>query len=286
MVIKEKFVARISLLFIYTLSFLPFFVYGQFDKKRVEAVMNEYMTLMQDYSNLPLSSDAVEKKAELINLFDLNAIAGYEYASDLFRPEECNGISLNSYLDFIAKKYHNKIDVSFSNIYFYNCNIKNSGKEFAIVSVDKSLKYTGDKPIIGDKIKRVSLIIGIDISNYKIHMVVFKSNFINPNKDCLDQKQEAELKLAEKRFYLSKELFIKLASQDSEYEDYALKKIIECDNGLGIENYELYKKFGDEYYNKQSYQNALKSFQMALRYKINDSYILDMIRKCEIKKQK
>ncbi len=324
---------------ILVLSF-SLFLFGSFsdsfDIKRVEGVMNEYMTLMQDYSNLPPASDAVEKKGELISLFDLNAIAGYEYASDLFKPEECDAPSLNSYLDYITKNYQNKIVVSFTKPYYFKCLRKIGTKEFAIVSVDKSLEY------LGQKSNNKKLIIGIDVSDYKINMVAFPENLQKDNNCVIDQKQdeqndlfnensnngdrllinkdfigaknfyekalnykpndnhvlsqlnkcndilnynsyktEAENNFLNKKFNKAKDLFLKIVSKYPINKEYAEKKIKECDEGIRIENYELYKQFGDDYFKKEYYTLASQNYQSSLKYNPNDSYLLGMIKKCD-----
>ncbi len=102
----------------------------------------------------------------------------------------------------------------------------------------------------------------------------------NSKLNFLKYKSEAEKLYSEGSYSDAKELFERISIKYPENSEYAEIKIKECDNQLRIGNYIEYKNIGDANFNKQFYTVAAKNYQSALRYNPGDSYLLDMIRKC------
>ena len=141
---------RNIIIFLFFLITPKCFASVNFDQEKVKDIVRQYITLLQTYSNLPKGKSAIDYKCQLINLFDKEAISGYDYESDLFNKDESD-VSFNEYLDFIKDHYENKISVEFTSEYFFGCTAKIKDKEFAFALVNKTLEYIGDKAIDGNK---------------------------------------------------------------------------------------------------------------------------------------
>ncbi len=213
-----------------------------FDKEKVKQLAQKYFTLMEVYSDLPPDKSANDYRSQLLDIFDVNVRTGIDFASDLFTADDQANLRFYDYLTTIEDKYENKIQVDFKNDYYFTCTAKIDNKEFAYVSVDKTLEYIGEKQLsIDSKTRKVNLLIGIDISQpaYKINMIVFRPYKEKDNSCILDQKQDEQIAL-----------------------------------------FGEYSKFGDSYYSKRDYVSAKNLYEKALIYKANDSRVLSQINLC------
>ncbi len=212
------------------------------DKAKVKQLVKKYFTLMEVYSDLPSDKSANDYRSQLIDIFDVNVRTGIDFASDLFTADDQSNLSVYDYLTAIEDKYQNKIQVEFINDYYFGCTSKIGNKEFAYVSVDKTLEYVGEKQLsISSKSKKVNQLIGIDISQseYKINMIVFRPYKEKNNSCILDQSKDEQITL-----------------------------------------FNEYSKYGDTYYASADYVSAKNLYEKSLLYKSNDSRVLNQVNLC------
>jgi len=105
-----------------------------------------------------------------------------------------------------------------------------------------------------------------------------KCNSIINFESC---QANADKYFSEGNYSKAKEMYVKIVNQYSEKKDLALNKIKDCDEQIRLQNYSEFKKTGDDFYNKQFYSAAAENYRSALKYNPNDTYSLDMIKKCD-----
>lgn len=90
----------------------------------------------------------------------------------------------------------------------------------------------------------------------------------------------ADKYFTDKNYSKAKKLYEDIVTQFPDMKEYSLSKIKSCNEQINFQNFNEYKKIGDENYNKEFYSAAVENYKSALTYRPNDEYILLMIKKC------
>lgn len=111
--------------------------------------------------------------------------------------------------------------------------------------------------------------------------ILMQLNKCNSFINLVSFQTNADKYLTEGDFSKAKEMFEQIMNQYPEKRDYALNNINNCDEQIRWQNYNEYKKAGDDNFRKLFYQAATENYRSALKYNPNDSYSLMMIKKCD-----
>jgi len=110
--------------------------------------------------------------------------------------------------------------------------------------------------------------------------IISQYNICNSKITYDSYQTNADMYISQENFVRAKEMYNNILNQFPEKREYAKKNIKYCDEQILIQNYTEYRKAGDDNFNKQFYTIATQYYQTALKYNPNDSYSIDMIKKC------
>jgi len=264
--------------------------FASFDKGKVENLVNLFTELMTNYSNAANTSIAESKRIELYKLFGRPQLG---YSFDLFNDVSEAEQTPSNYLRVIEVVYENKLLFDFEDLHIFSCTANIAGKQFAFVTLRKTIEYLGNKTEFKNKKKKVKILIGIDINelDYKIDRVIFPEEYVSPDKGCtIDEKQDeqnvlfgenctlAELAFSRKDYVSAKEFY----ERSLLYRPNDTKIFVQLNKCYSVINYESYQTNAKKYFSEGYYSKAKELYdKIASQYPDKREYALNKIKICD-----
>ena len=215
-----------------------------------EAFVTATFTKEMKYNNQSRTVENILKVNINSKPYRINIIGMPEHFSD---PSNCSGQNKSKAkkkdAKSLSKKYIQQGDVFFANKKYLEAKDAYTNAKF----------YQLDLIEINAKIKKCENLMSVEIF-----------------------EQKAEVYFSQKQYTLAKEYYTKALTFSGSQSTSISTKIQECDRLFNLDNYNFYKKQGDQYFQKKYYVNAHSSYRTADKYKPNDSYVNQKIKECTL----